>query len=154
MGLDCQKNQPSGILFTIMKWDFTCEDVTNGKAVYTVQEFKKDILEEIRMNIAKDHKDDQTFQFFSFLTIMLCTSLAFGKSIDEFIASTKKHFPSKALQNFLAENKALLKTIRKYNKENIGMLRAIVHRRIEDDVAKGVSKDDLVKTVTAELLPF
>jgi hypothetical protein len=54
----------------------------------------------------------------------------------------------------LAENKALLKNIREYNKENIEMLQSIVHRRIQDDVTKGVSKDDIVKTVTAGLLPF
>ena len=34
------------------------------------------------------------------------------------------------------------------------MLGAVVHRRIEDDVDKGVSKDDIVKTITAELLGF
>jgi len=83
---------------------------------------------------------------------MLFTSLAFGKSIEDFVTSTKKHFPNEALQDFLSGNKALLKNIREYNKENIEMLRAIIHRRIEDDVAKGVLKDDIVKTVTAELI--
>ena len=95
-----------------MKWNFTVEDVGSGKAVYTVAEFKKYLLEEIKVNIAKDCGDEQTLQFFSFLTLMLCTSLAFGKSIDDFVKSTKKHFPSANLQNFLAENKALLKNIR------------------------------------------
>jgi hypothetical protein len=67
---------------------------------------------------------------------------------------TKKHFPSEALQNFLAEKKAVLGNIREYNKENIEPLSATVQRRIENDVAKGVSKDDIVKTITAELSGF
>jgi hypothetical protein len=137
-----------------MKWDFTVEDVRSGKAVYTVAEFKKDLLEEVHANLGEFRGDEQAVQFYSFLTIMLCAYLALGKSIDTFVTSTKKYFPSEALQNFLTGNKALLEDINENNKENIEMLRAIVHRRIEDDAAKGVSKDALVKTVTAELLPF
>lgn len=34
------------------------------------------------------------------------------------------------------------------------MLRAMIHKRIEDDVDKGVPKDNIVKTITAELLTF
>ncbi len=137
-----------------MKWDFTPEDVRNGKADCTVAEFKKDLLEEIQLNIAKDSGDEQTIQFYSFLTIMLCTSIAVGKSIDNFVTSTKKYFPSEALQNFLTGNKALLEDIRGNNKENIEMLCAVVHRRIQDDVGKGMPKDNIAKTITAELLGF
>jgi hypothetical protein len=137
-----------------MKWDFTPEDVRNGKANYTVGEFKKDLLEEIQLNIAKDCGDQQTMQFYSFLTIMLCTSMAFGKSIDSFVSSTKKYFPSETLQDFLTGNKALLEDIKENNKENIEMLCSVVHRRIRDDVDKGVSKDNIAKTITDELLRF
>lgn len=137
-----------------MKWDFTPEDVRNGKANYTVGEFKKDLLEEIQLNIAKDCGDQQTMQFYSFLTIMLCTSMAFGKSIDSFVSSTKKYFPSETLQDFLTGNRALLEDIEENNKENIEMLCSVVHRRIRDDVDKGVSKDNIAKTITDELLRF
>jgi hypothetical protein len=137
-----------------MKWDFTPEDVRNGKANYTVGEFKKDLLEEIQLNIAKDCGDQQTMQFYSFLTIMLCTSMAFGKSIDSFVSSTKKYFPSETLQDFLTGNRALLEDIKENNKENIEMLCSVVHRRIRDDVDKGVSKDNIAKTITDELLRF
>ncbi len=137
-----------------MKWDFTPEDVRNGKADCTVGEFKKDLLEEIQLNMAKDRGDEQTIQFYSFLTIMLCTSMAFGKSIDSFVTSAKKFFPSEALQNFLTGNKALLEDIKENNKDNIEMLCAVVHRRIQDDVDKGMSKDEIAKTITAELLAF
>jgi hypothetical protein len=102
-----------------MKWDFTPEDVRNGKANYTVGEFKKDLLEEIQLNIAKDCGDQQTMQFYSFLTIMLCTSMAFGKSIDSFVSSTKKYFPSETLQDFLTGNRALLEDIRSHQSHRL-----------------------------------
>ena len=46
-----------------MKWDFTPEDVRNGKADYTIAEFKKDLFEEIKLNIVKNRGDEQTIQF-------------------------------------------------------------------------------------------
>jgi hypothetical protein len=36
-----------------MKWDFTPEDVRSGKAVYTVAEFKKDLLEKFQVQPSK-----------------------------------------------------------------------------------------------------
>jgi hypothetical protein len=92
-----------------MKWDFTVEDVGSGKAVYTVAEFKKDLLEEIKVNIAKDCGEEQTLQFFSSLTLMLCTSLAFGKSIDDFVKSTKKHSPVQTSGTFWLRTRHFLR---------------------------------------------
>lgn len=137
-----------------MEWDFTPEDVRSGKADYTVAEFKEDLLEEIQLNIVEYRGDEQTKQFYSFLTIMLCTSLAFGKSIDSFVTSVKKYFPSKELQKFLTGDRGLLEEIKENNKENIEMLRAVIHRRIQDDVEKGLPTDNIAKTITAELLGF
>jgi len=137
-----------------MEWDCTPEDVRSGKADYSVLEFKEDLLEEIHANLEALQGDEQTRKFFSFLTIMLCTTLAFGKSIDSFVTSVKKYFPSKELQKFLTDDRALLEQIKDSNKENIEMLRAVIQRRIEDDVDKGVSKDNIVKTITTELLGF
>ena len=137
-----------------MKWDFTPEDVRNGKVDYTVAEFKKDLFEEIKLNIVKNRGDEQTIQFHSFLTIMLCTSMAFGKSIDSFVTSTKKYFPNEALQNFLMGNKALLEDIKENNKENIEMLRVVIHRRMRDDAERGIAPDKIAETITKELLVF
>ena len=44
--------------------------------------------------------------------------------------------------------------IKETNKDNIEMLRAVIHRRMEDDVDKGVSKDNIAKIITSELLGF
>lgn len=85
---------------------------------------------------------------------MLCTSLAFEKSINSFVSSVKKYFPSKELQKCLTGYRKLLEEIRENNKENIEMLRAVIHRTMQDDVDKGVSKDNIAKTITTELLGF
>ncbi|MBM4147085.1 MAG: hypothetical protein FJ240_12585 [Nitrospira sp.] len=137
-----------------MEWDFTPEDIRSGKADYSVLEFKEDLLDEIHVNLEEFRGNEETKKFYSFLTVMLCTSLAFGKSIDSFVISVKKYFPSKELQKFLSGDRELLEEIKENNKENIEMLRAVIHRRIEDDVDKGVPKDNIAKTITTELLTF
>ena len=137
-----------------MKLVFTPEDVRSGKAAYSVLEFKKDLLEEIQVNIAGHCRDEQTQQFYSFLTIMLCTSLAFGKSMDNFVISIKKYFPSKELQKFLAGNRELLENIKENNKENIEMLRVVIHRRMGADAEKGIAPVKIAETITTELLGF
>jgi hypothetical protein len=137
-----------------MEWDFMPEDVRSGKADYSVLEFKDDLIKEIHATLEEFRGDEQTKKFYSFLTVMLCTTLAFGKSVDSFVTSVKKYFPSKELQKYLTGDRELLEEIKENNKENIEMLRALIHKRIKDDVDKGVSKDKIVKTITTELLEF
>jgi len=137
-----------------MEWDFTPHDVMSGNVDYSVAEFREDMLEEIQFDIAELRGDDITKGFYSIITITLSTSLAFGKSIDSFLSSAKKYFPSKQLQKYLTGNRKLLEEIKENNKENIEMLRAVIHRRIRDDVDKGVPPDSISKTITDELLDF
>jgi len=137
-----------------MQWDFTPQDVRHGRADYSVSEFKEDLFKEIHQNLEEIQGDEHIKKLYPFLTIMLCTTLAFGKSIDTFVTSVKKYFPGEVLQRFLAGDRELLEEIRENNKENIEMLRAVIHRRMEDDIDKGVSKDTMVKTITSELLGF
>ncbi len=137
-----------------MQWDFTPQDVRHGRADCSVSEFREDLFQEIHQNLDEFEGDEYTKTFYPFLTIMLCTTLAFGKSIDTFVTSVKKYFPGEDLQRFLAGDRELLEEIRDNNKENIEMLRAVIHRRMEEDIDKGVSKDTIVKTITSELLGF
>jgi hypothetical protein len=134
-----------------MEWDFTPEDVRSGKADYSVAEFKEDLLEEINENLAEFKGNEQKKQFFSVLTIMLCTSLALGHSVKGFIKSQKQYFPSQELQKFVG-NKELLQKIKENNKENIEMLRVVIKKRIQDDVEKEIPPVDIVKNITSELL--
>ena len=136
-----------------MEWDFTPEDVINGKVDYTVAEFREDLLNEIQFNIAEIPGDDITKGFYSIMTIILCTSLAFGRSSDSVIASIKKYFSTQVVEKLLT-NKDLLEEIKENNKENIEMLRVVIHRRMKDDVDKRLSRRSIAKTITAELMNF
>ena len=136
-----------------MEWDFTPDDVMSGKVDYTVAEFRRDLFNDIQSNIAEIPGDDITKGFYSIVTIVICTSLAFGKSIDSIITSIKTYFSNEAVQKLLT-NKDLLEKIKEDNKENIEMLRVVVHRRMKDDVDKGLSPASIAKTITAELMDF
>jgi len=136
-----------------MKWDFTPEDVRTGKAHYSVAQFRDDLLKEIR-DTAGQHRDEIEFtKFYSIITVMLCTSLALGKSTDAFVASVKKYFPNKELQQRLTKRE-LLDQIRDDNKENIEMLKAVIRKRIQDDTAIGIDPGCVTKTITSELMTF
>lgn len=136
-----------------MKWDFTPEDILNSKTHYSVAQFRDDLLKEIR-EVIRQHRDEDEFtKFYSIITVMLCTSLALGKSTDAFVASVKKYFPNKELQQRLTKRE-LLNQIRDDNKENIEMLKAVIRKRIKDDTAIGIDPGCITKTITAELMTF
>jgi hypothetical protein len=136
-----------------MKWDFTPKDVLNGKAHYSAAQFRDDLLKEIRDEVGH-HRDGVKFtQFYAIITVMLCTSLALGKSTDSFVASVQKYFPSEELQQHLTKRE-LLDQIQDNNKENIEMLKAVIRRRIQDDTAIGIELGCITKTITSELMTF
>ena len=136
-----------------MKWDFTPDDVLTGKVCYSVPEFRDDFLKEIKETAGK-HRDGERFtRFYSVVTVMLCTSLALGKSADGFVRSVEKFFPDRELQKELTRRK-LLEQIQADNQDNIKMLRAVIRKRIKDDVSIGIDPDCVTKTVTSELMTF
>lgn len=136
-----------------MEWDFTPEDVLTGKPRYSVTEFNKDLIEEINLNVAEFRHNELMKELFPILTIMLCISLALGYSVKDFIKEQKKHFPSPDQQKLVADKK-FLEEIKNNNKENIGMLKAVIRRRIMDDTSIGIDPGCVAKTITAELMTF
>ena len=136
-----------------MEWGFTPEDVRTGKTYYSVAQFRDDLLKEISEVIRQHRGEDEFTRFYSIITVMLCTSLALGKSTDAFVASVKKFFPNKELQQRLTKRE-LLNQIRDDNKENIDMLKAVIRKRIQDDTAIGIDPGCVTKTITSELMTF
>jgi hypothetical protein len=41
-----------------MKWDFTPDDILNGKAYYSVTRFREDLLREIRDAVGQHRTDE------------------------------------------------------------------------------------------------
>jgi hypothetical protein len=136
-----------------MEWDFTPEDVRTGKAHYSVAQFRQDLLKEIRDEVGQHRDGEQFTQFYTIITVMLCTSLALGKSTEGFVASVQKYFPNEELQKHLTKRE-LLYQIRDNNKKNIEMLKAVIRKRLQDDTAIGIERDCITKTITSELITF
>lgn len=137
----------------MMKWNFTPDDVLKGKAHYSVAEFRDDLLREINYTAGKHREGEGFFRFYAVITVMLCTSLALGESMDGFVLSVQKFFPDKEVQKELTRRK-LLEQIRDDNRDNIRMLGAVVRKRIKDDVLIGIDPDCITRTVTSEMMTF
>lgn len=105
-----------------MEWEFTPEQVVGCEVDYGLEEFRADLLEEVRMNMG-DMGDAQKLKIFSTM-YDLCYWVATGNDYDEFLATLDQDsfFP-----NFLA-------SIRDNLEPNIVMLGAILQRLIMDRV--------------------
>ncbi|MBI5891557.1 MAG: hypothetical protein HZB47_12960 [Nitrosomonadales bacterium] len=105
-----------------MEWEFTPEQVVGCEVDYDLEQFRADLLEEVRMNMG-DMDDARKLKIFSAM-YELCYWVATGNDYDEFLATLDQDsfFP-----NFLA-------SIRDNLEPNIVMLGAILQRLIMDRV--------------------
>ncbi len=105
-----------------MEWEFTPEQMVKGEVDYGLEQFRADLLEEVRMNMGQ-MEDAQKLKIFSAI-YDLCYWVATGNDYDEFLATVDQDsfFP-----NFLASIKDNLEP-------NIVMLGAILQRLIMDRV--------------------
>ncbi len=105
-----------------MEWEFTSEQMVKGEVDYGLEQFRADLLEEVRMNMGQ-MEAPQKLKIFSAI-YDLCYWVATGNDYDEFLATMDQDsfFP-----NFLASIKDNLEP-------NIVMLGAILQRLIMDRV--------------------
>jgi hypothetical protein len=105
-----------------MEWEFTPEQVVGAQVDYGLEQFRADMLEEVRMNMG-EMDDAQKLKIFSAM-YDLCYWVATGNEYDEFLATLDQDsfFPG-----FLASIKENLEP-------NIVMLGAILQRLIMDRV--------------------
>lgn len=105
-----------------MEWEFTPEQVVGCEVDYGLEQFRVDLLEEVRMNMG-DMDEAQKLKIFSAM-YDLCYWVATGNDYDEFLATLDQDsfFP-----HFLA-------SIRDNLEPNIVMLGAILQRLIMDRV--------------------
>lgn len=119
-----------------MEWEFTPEQVAGREVDYGLEQFRADLLEEVRMNMG-DMDDAQKQKIFSAM-YDLCYWVATGNDYDEFLTTLDQDsfFP-----NFLASIKDNLEP-------NIVMLGAILQRLIMDRVeAQSMPLDMAIKEV-------
>ncbi len=105
-----------------MEWEFTPEQVVGCEVDYGLEQYRRDLLEEVRQNMG-DMDDAQKLKIFSAM-YDLCYWVATGNDYDEFLGTLDQEsfFPG-----FLA-------SIKEHLEPNIVMLGAILQRLIMDRV--------------------
>jgi len=115
-----------------MEWEFTAEDVVKARVGYRLADFRRDLGEEIRMNVADS--DELQFQRTFNLIYDMCYALATGRMLDEFLAHCAYDPPA---CEFLREVEPLMAA-------NVEMLGAILQRMIMDGVEEGMTLEQAV----------
>jgi len=105
-----------------MEWEFTPEEVVKAEVDYGIEQFRADMLAEVRINTG-DMEDAQQKQMFDVM-YDLCYWVATGNDYDDFLATLNQE---SFLPGFLA-------SIKQHLEPNITMLGAILQRLIMDRV--------------------
>lgn len=119
-----------------MEWDFTPEDVVKCRAVYGLDDFRRDLAIEVRNNMPPP--DEVRFEQSFNLIYDVCHWCATGRSLDDFL-KTLRHDPPTI---------EFLRAIHPHLQSNIDMLGAILQRMIMDQVEAGNPLESAVETVS------
>src|SRR5574338_1555934 len=120
-----------------MEWEFTAEEVVKAEVGYGLADFRRDLGEEVRMNLggADEVPEQQTFD----LVYDLCYALATNRRLDDFLAAYAFDPPT---CEFLREIRTMMDT-------NAEMLGAILQRMIMDGVEKDVPLEQALGAAAA-----
>lgn len=120
-----------------MQWDFSPEDVVKARADYGLVEFRRDLAEEVRMNLPPSDELQEQHSFN--LIYDLCYALATSKDLDSHLGAYAYDPPT---VQFLREIEPLMA-------DNVAMLGAILQHVIMDRVENGMSLEDAVANAAA-----
>lgn len=120
-----------------MQWEFTPEDVVKARADYTLEDFRRDLAEEVRMNLppADELQARRSFN----LVYDLCYALATSKELDAFLGAYAYDPPT---VEFLREIEPLMAG-------NVEMLGAILQRLIMDRIESGMVLEQAIEDLAA-----
>jgi hypothetical protein len=112
-----------------MQWDFSREQVLSGEVSYTLEEFRKDYLAEIKENFPEfdDRETDRMFR----IAYDVCYCTATNRELSELV----KHLRKKGISSDVE----YLELIRDSNAENTAMLRAIFAAIVSGYIKEGLS---------------
>ncbi|MDO8317951.1 hypothetical protein [Rhodoferax sp.] len=105
-----------------MQWEFTAEDVVKARSEYGLQDFRRDLGEELRANLGHMDEAQQTRSFN--LVYDMCYALATDKKFDDFLLAYAFDPPTCEFLTGLKPHMA----------DNVVMLGAILQRLIMDRV--------------------
>ncbi len=119
-----------------MEWEFTPEEVVKAEVDYGLEQFRRDMFEEVRLNTGDLDAGQQQKIFV--VMYDLCYWVATGGKYEDFLATLDQ---DSFLPSFLASVKDMLAP-------NIEMLGAILQRLIMDRVeGEGMPLDEALKQV-------
>lgn len=109
-----------------MEWEFTAEDVVKARSAYSLEDFRRDLAEEVRINLGSSDplQHARTFN----LLYDMCHALATGRALADFLQPYAYDPPT---CEFLREIQPLMAA-------NVDMLGAILQRMIMDGVEEGM----------------
>ena len=109
-----------------MEWEFTAEDVVKARSAYSLEDFRRDLAEEVRINLGSSDPLQHARSFN--LLYDMCHALATGRSLEDFLQPYAYDPPT---CEFLREVQPLMAA-------NVDMLGAILQRMIMDGVEEGM----------------
>lgn len=109
-----------------MEWEFTAEDVVKARSAYALEDFRRDLAEEVRINLGSSDPLQHARSFN--LLYDMCHALATGRSLEDFLQAYAYDPPT---CEFLREVQPLMAA-------NVDMLGAILQRMIMDGVEQGM----------------
>ncbi len=116
-----------------MKWEFTANEVVRGEVVYGLEDFRRDLMDEVSNNL---ESDDEVFIQHGFDVIYeLCHWIATGRKFADFVNTLPENGPFDVV---------VLQTIKDHMTDNITMLGAILQRMIMDGVEQGMAVEQAV----------
>lgn len=120
-----------------MQWDFSPEDVVKARADYGLADFRRDLAEEVRMNLppADELQQQRSFN----LIYDLCYALATSKELDAHLGAYAYDPPT---VQFLREVEPMMAT-------NVEMLGAILQRLIMDRIESGMVLEQAIEDTAA-----
>lgn len=119
-----------------MEWEFTPDDVVQGNVDYALDDFRRDLLQEFRMNLPAENRPAEPERLFA-MVYDLCYWLATG---GEFAAFEREVGADPYLGGFL-------RMVHRHSGPNVAMLGAILQRSIMDNMEEGMPLEAALEAV-------
>lgn len=121
-----------------MEWEFTPQQVVKGEVGYALEDFRRDLAHEVRMNMRG--ADDEDMARVTDLVYDFCHWQATGRHYEDFIATFAFDPPTVEL----------LESLREPMQPNIDMLGAVLQRLIMDQVEAGRPLEQALRVVAEQ----
>ncbi len=118
-----------------MQWDFTDEQVAKGEVDYSLEEFRSDFYEEVRLNFPE--YDPRELDAMCRLAYDICYCTAVRSDLGELLEHCRRRG--------LKADMKYIELIRDSNLANIDMLKAIFAKKVSELKETGLSNEAALK---------